>query len=205
MEKYAVAGTKKLLSLVRTKIRLAEEAGTVECRPHPLPIIKLLSGRDINTISEAKTYREELAQKADYSDEKRLASTVLQCMDLVEGVKYKYEAPECMPNIDEARFRSIEKEASEKATAVNILLMSKTAPEGINIFVGEDPPAGTIFFSGVPTSIASFLAYAYASDYFSDNLRLKNIVSYLGHKSLILDAIHYSLGVYGAKTIQLQE
>jgi hypothetical protein len=203
MDKYAIAGTKKLLSLVRTKIRLAEEAGTVECRPDPLPIVKLLSGREINTVAEAKDYRDELAQRADYSGDLSVASTVLQCMDLIEGVKYKYELREYMSNIDEANFRFIEKEARRKAAAVNLLLMTKAVPEGINVFVGEDPPAGTIFLSGVPTSIASFLAYAYTSDYFSENVRLKNLVSCIGHKTLIIDAIHYSLGIYGARTIDL--
>ena len=40
IDKYVKEGAKKILSLTRTKIRLAKEAGTVECRPAPLPLVK---------------------------------------------------------------------------------------------------------------------------------------------------------------------
>ena len=199
MDRYAVLGAKKLLSLTRTKIRLAEEAATSECRPAPLPLVKKLSGKDIMDVSQAKRHREDLAGCLDCSDEKSMAATVLQCMDIIEGVKYKYEPPEYVCNIDAEGMRSIEERAKKASLPVNILLMTETAPEGINLFIGENPPQGTIFLSGVPTSLVPFLAYAFSSDHFSEDGRLKNLVSYIGHRTLIINAIHCSLLVFGAR------
>lgn len=201
MDKYAVMGAKKLLSLAKTKIRLAEEAGTIECRPNPLPLVKMFTGNEIKTIEEAKQYREELLKDADYLSPASIASTVISCMDLIEGVKYRYEPREYMSNIDLKGFLSIEDKAVRESIPLNILLMTKTAPEGLNIFVGSDPPKGVIFLSGVPTSLSTLLQYAYGSDYFSTGLRLKNMVSFIGHRTLIIDAVHYSLGVLGADSI----
>jgi hypothetical protein len=198
MDKYVISGAKKLFSLARTKIRLAEEADTIGCRPDPLPLVKRLSGISISTVWEAKAYRDELLKKTSFSDEKSVASAVLQCMDIIEGVKYKYEPPQYMSNIDARMLKDIEGRAKEKALPVNILLMTKTAPEGIDLFIGEDLPVGAIFLSGVPTSIAVFLEYAFGSPYLSDGCNLKNIRCVIGHRSLIINAIHDSLGVYGA-------
>jgi hypothetical protein len=198
MDRYVISGTKKLFSLVRTKIRLAEEADTIDCRPDPLPLVKRLSGVNISEIAEAKAYREELLNNTSYSDEKSIASSVLQCMDLIEGVKYKYEPSQYMSNIDARMMKDIEERAKEKALSVNMLLMTQTAPEGINLFIGENSPSGAVFVSGVPTSIAPFLEYAFGSAYFSDVCSLRNIRCVLGHRSLIINAIHHSLGMYGA-------
>lgn len=198
MDKYAAAGAKKILSLARTKIRLAEEAQTVECRPAPLPLVKRLSGITVSTIAEAKAYREELAQNTSFSDEKSIASSVLQCMDLIEGVKYGYEPPQYMSNVDGRRMREIEAQARETGAPVSILLMTKSAPEGISLYVGEDPPAGAVFLSGVPTSVASFAEYAFCSEYFSAGGTLKNVRCVIGRRTLIINAIHNALGAYGA-------
>jgi hypothetical protein len=198
MDRYVISGAKKIFSLVRTKIRLAEEADTAECRPDPLPLVKRLSGIGISTVGEAKAYSDELLKNTSFSDEKSVASAVFQCMDIIEGVKYKYEPPRYMSNIDERMLKDIEERAREKALSVNILLMTKTAPEGIDLFIGEDPPAGALFLSGVPTSVAPFLEYALASHYFSDGCCLRNIRCVIGHRTLITGAIHYSMGVYGA-------
>lgn len=199
MDKYIIKGTKKLLSLARTKIRLAEESETIECRPKPLPLVKLLSGKEINTVADAKQYREDLLKGIDFSNSRGVASTVLQSMDIIEGVKYKFEPKEFLVNIDEKEMRSIEREAREKSLPVNLLLMTKTAPEGLNIFIGYKRPEGTTFLSAVPTTLSHFLNFAFNSDYLSQNLKLKNIRSFLGHKTLILNAIHFSLGEFGAE------
>ena len=199
MDKYSIAGAKKLFSLVKTKIRLAREAGTLECMPHPLPLVKRLSGVDVSTVEEAVAYREDLFRNTCFSDEKSLASAVFQCMDIIEGVKYRYEPPQCMSNVDIHMMQDIEKEAREKALHVNVLLMTRAAPDGgINLFIGENTPPGALFVSGVPTSLAPFLEYAFSSEYFSGNGRLKNIRSIVGHRTLIINAIHHSLGAYGA-------
>lgn len=204
MDKYTIKGTKKLLSLTRTKIRLAEEAETIECRPKPLPLIKLLSGVKINTVADAKEYREDLVKNLDTSDPMNVANTVLQSMDLIEGVKYEFEPPEFLANIDEKKLMWIEEEAGEKALPLNILFMTKTAPEGLNLFIGYEPPEGVIFLSAVPTTLAFFLNYAFNSSYFTLNMKLRNIKSFLGHKTLILNAIHHSLGEYGAELHEME-
>lgn len=205
MDKYVIAGTKKIFSLVRIKIQLAEEAETTECRPAPLPLIKRLCGVEIRTVSMAKGYREQLVENTDYCSEKSVASAVISCMDIIEGVKYRYEPQEYMSNIDAVKFRYIESESKRNSLPLNLLIMTGNAPLGINVYVGENPPQNTIFLSGVPTSIATLLSYAFSSDWFSDGLKLKNIVSCLGHRTLIASAIHHSLGVYGAKTIDYLE
>lgn len=193
-----MSGAKKLFSLTRTKIRLAEEAGTVECRPHPLPLVKRISGIDVSTIEDAKAYREDLLKNTSFQDGSSLSSSVLQCMDIIEGVKYLYEPPKYVSNIDAARMRLIEDQAKEKELSVNLLLMSEAAPEGVNLYIGEKQPAGTIYLSGVPTSIASFLEYAFGSTYFSSGGRLRNVRCVLGHRTLIINAIYHALGEYGA-------
>ncbi len=202
MDKYIVRGVKKILSLTRTKIRLAEEAGTTYTRPRPLPLVKFLSGNEIETVSDAKDYREELVKDLNFSDSKAVASTVFQAMDIIEGVKYEFEPKELMPNISKDEFKDIEKRAMEISSPVNILLMTKDSRNGLNIFVGRNPPEGTLFLSGVPTSISSFLDFAFHSEYFHDNLRLRNINSVLGHKTLILNAIHFALTEFGAEGIE---
>ena len=198
MDKYVISGTKKLFSLTRTKIRMAEEADTIECRPDPLSLVRRLSGVNISTVGDAKAYRDELLKNTSFSDEKSVASSVLQCMDMIEGVKYKYEPPQYMSNIDARGLKDIEERAKEKELAVSILLMTQTPPEGINLFIGETLPPGAIFLSGVPTSIATFLEFAFGSPYFSDGCNLRHIRSIIGHRTLIINAIHHSLGVYGA-------
>jgi len=202
MDKYVISGTKKLFSLTRTKIRLAEEADTFECRPDPLPLVKRLSSVNISTVREAKAYRDELLKNTSFSDEKSVALAVLQCMDMIEGVKYKYEPPRYTSNIDACGLKDIEERAKEKGISVNILLMTQTASEGINLFIGENPPTGTLFLSGVPTSIAAFLEFAFGSPYFSDGCNLRHIRSIIGHRTLIINAIHHSLGVYGAVLLE---
>ncbi|MEA3254738.1 MAG: hypothetical protein U9Q22_02765 [Candidatus Altiarchaeota archaeon] len=204
MDKYTIKGTKKLLSLSRTKIRLAEEAETIECKPKPLPLIKLLSGVEINTVADAKEYRESLVKNLNTIDPRNVANTVLQSMDLIEGVKYKFEPQKFLANIDEDKLREIEEEARKKSLPVNILLMTKKAPEGLNIYIGYEPPEGVIFLSAVPTTLAFFLNYAFNSNHFTLNMKLRNIKSFLGHKTLILNAIHHSMGEYGAELHEME-
>lgn len=199
MEKYIIKGAKKLLSLTRTKIRLAEESDTVYTKPTPLPLVKLLFYVEIRTIEQAKKYRDDLVDNTDFSDSKSVASAVIQAMDIIEGVKYGYEPEDCLSHIDEKRFKEIESQAIKEGKPVNILLMTKKIPEGLNIFVGYDPPKEVVFLSCVPTSLATFLNLAFNSDYFSQNLKLKNINSILGHKTLILNTIHFSFGEFGVE------
>jgi len=84
---------------------------------------------------------------------------------------------------------------------INLLLMAEHRPEGPSIFVGDNEPLDCILLGRVPSSISIFLRYAYTSKYFSHDKKLKNINSVLGHFTLILNAIHFSLGVLGARLI----
>jgi len=200
MERHTIAGAKKLFSLTRTKIRLAEESQTIDTKPSPLPLVKLLSGKEITAVNQAKEYRDELLQHTDFSDPESIAKAVLQMMDIIEGVKYKFEPLEYCLNLSADEFNEIEAKARENSIPITILLMTKEIPDkGINLFIGENPPGNSIFLSRVPTSLAGFMNLAFESDYLSDGLRLKNITSVMGHRTLILNAIHFSLGRFGAE------
>jgi len=194
IDKYARDGAKKILSLTKTKIRLARESDTVECIPAPLPLVRYLSGREIKTIDEADTYRETLLKEIDYSSERSVASTVLMCMDIIEGVKHRYEPEEYCSSLTVQQMESFE------GKKVNISLMTESVnPNVINLFFGEKPaPEGSIYVSGVQTSLASFLSYAFSSKHFSSEGKLRNISAGIGRRTLINNAIYFSLGVYGA-------
>jgi len=88
-------------------------------------------------------------------------------MDLIEGVKYLYEPHECMSNIGLMQMREIERRAEEEDLVVDVLLMTCAAEGRISLYIGEHPPHGVFFLSRVPTSIAVFVEYAFASPYFS--------------------------------------
>jgi hypothetical protein len=199
MDKYEIKGIKKLRSLTRTKIRLAEEAGTVRTISEPLPLVKFLSNREIRTIKEAKDYREELG--SDYNNAKKAAKDVLEMMDIIEGVKYGFEPKELMMNLSFEDLKKIERKASDDLEKVTLLMMGGNVQKGPTLFIGKNTPRGARFLSGVPTSVAGFLDFAFHSDYFWDGARLKNIRVIMGHQTLILDAICFALGEFGAEGI----
>ena len=201
MEKITIKGIKKLFSLTRTKIRLAKEAKTEYTKPKPLPLIKLLSGKDIDTVLQAEEYLNQLKEKIDYADNKSAAKTVFELMDIIEGVKYKFEPLEFMVNVDYEKLSEIEGKAKEKQMPVNLLLMTEKERGGLNLFIGYDPPKNTIFLSRVPTTLAYFINFAFNSEYFSDGLKLKNINIILGHRTLILNAVSFAIGDFGANLI----
>ena len=204
MDKFTIKGTKKLFGLTRTKIRLAEEAGTQYTNPMPLPLVKLFSGREVETVERAGQYLDELKLNINYGDPKNTAKTILELMDIIEGVKYKFEPGEFMSNIDEIKLREIEETAKETRSQVNVLLMTENAPENpciLNLFVGYAAPENTTFLSRVPTTLAYFLNFAFNSGYFSGGLKLKNINIILGHRTLILNAVSFALSEFGANLI----
>lgn len=199
MDKYTVQGVKKLLALTRTKIRLAEEAGTMHTKPRPLPLVEFFSKRKIETVADAKNHALELKDSADFSDERRIAETVFQLLDVIEGVKYGFEPKESCALVDDRKLNEVEVTAKQDSSSLNILLMTKNIPDGINLFVGENPPVNAVHLGVVPSSLAFFLNFAFHSDYFFDGKNLKNINSVLGNRTLLLKAIHDSLGVFGVE------
>ncbi len=192
-DKLIKKGIKKLFGLTKTKLRLAEEADTTKTKPSPLPLVKILSGKKIVTIEKAKGYREKLKEQVNYEDKKNLANTVLQLLDIIEGVKYKFEPPECLSQLTQEELKNLE------GKKVNLLLMTKKTSEGVNLFIGENPPKNTIPVSVVPSSIAPFLTFAFQSGYFFKEGKLKNITSVLGRKTLLINVIHFALGEFGAE------
>lgn len=188
-------GLKKLFSLTKTKIRLAEEAGTTELEPSPLPLIKFFSGKEIKKVAEAKNFREELSKKVNFNDREEIAETTFQLLEIIEGVKYKFEPEDCCFSFNEEKLKEFENEKNELV----ILIMTKRSyPEkGINLFFGENTPNGAIFISKVPSSIAPLLNFAFHSNYFFKEGKLQHITSILGRKTILAKLIHFSLGEFG--------
>jgi hypothetical protein len=198
-KKLLKKGIKKLFSLTRTKIRLAEEVKTEDTGPAPPPLVKFFSGKEIKTVSEAKKYRDDLFQKINYKNPKELATIIFQLLDIIEGVKYKFEPKDCCFLLNENELKRIEKRAEKENLKVNILFMTKKSyPGGINLFIGENTPKDAILISKVPSSITTFLNFAFHSKYFFKDERFRGINSILGHKTLILYVIHFALGEFGA-------
>jgi len=195
MDKYVIKGVKKLAGLTRTKIRLAEEAKTLQTRPAPLPLVKLLSGVELETVSDAKDYVEKIV--FDFEDGEGTAKTIFELMDIIEGVKHKFEPPEYFALVGEDAFQEIE-DRVDRGEQVNILLMDNGLKEGVNLYVGYEPPEGVIHFGRVPTTLAAYLAYALKSSVLSKDMKLKNTTVSLGHGTLILNAIYYALVQQGA-------
>lgn len=199
MNKFIVKGVKKMFGLTRTKIRLAKESDTECTKPAPLPLVKMLSGRELKTVSEAEKYLDELKLNINYDNPKSIAKAVIELMDVIEGVKYKYEPAEFLTNLREDTMKDIGRIAQERSKQVNILLMTKDAPCcGLNLFVGENPPDNALFLSGVPTTLSFFLNFAFNSKYFSDNMHLKNVNVFLGRRTLITNALWFAFGEFGA-------
>ncbi|MBM3308917.1 MAG: hypothetical protein FJY77_01560 [Candidatus Altiarchaeales archaeon] len=185
--KYVIKGVKKLFSLARTKIRLARQANTLYTKPKPLPLVKKLAGVEVDTIDEAEKHLEKLKKDIDYSNPKTMAETTIQLLDIIEGVKHKYEPKEYFCLLKE---EEIEKLLENK---VNILLACQPAEKGINLYIGENPPKNTIHLGRVTTNLASFLA--------TTNLKLENIKIHNNQKTLINNAVHQALGEYGANLL----
>jgi hypothetical protein len=160
--------------------------------------VKLLSGCELKTVSDTEKYLDELKLNINYDDKKSVAKAVIELMDIIEGVKYKYEPAEFLTNISEDKLGEIERTAVERSAPVNILLMTREAQSGLNLFVGENPPKNVFFLSGVPTTLSFFMNFAFNSDYFSGNLQLKNVNVILGRRTLITNAIWFALGEFGA-------
>lgn len=205
IDKLTIKGVKKLFSLAKTKIHLAKEYNTIYAKPAPLQLIKLLSEQEIKTVEHAEEYLNQLKERIDYTDEMNVAKTVFELMDIIEGVKYKFEPQEFMANVDDKKLSEIEKKAKENFMMLNILLMTKNANPGLNLFIGYDQPEGTIFLSRVPTTLVYVINFAFNSKYFSSGLKLKNINVILGHRTLILNAVFFALGKFGANLNLINE
>lgn len=179
--KYATKGAKKLFSLTKTKIRLARESKTVYVKPKPLPLVKFFSGAEINTIDEAEEFRQTLKDKIDYDNPESIAKTIFQLMDIIEGVKHKYEPKEYFCLLKEEEIKKILRENKK----INLLLAHPPV-EGLNLFIGEDPPDNTIHYGRVTTNLAVLINIALPKE-------IKKMNIHIGRKTLINNAVHYAL------------
>lgn len=196
--KYFVNGVKKLFGLANTKIQLAVEAETEYTKPRPLPLVELLTARKVESIEEARKYLEGLKTEVDYNSEPNMASTTFLLMDLIEGVKHKFEPPEYCVLVGDDTIQEVEQRVAS-GEKVNILLMTEKHREGVNLFVGADPLEGTIHYGRVPTVLTHYLNYAMRSGTLSDEMHLLNTRVVMGYKTLLLNAAYHALRVYGAE------
>lgn len=199
-DKYAVKGLKKLFGLTKTKIRLAREAGTIQVKQGPLPLVEYVSGIQIKSVDEAEARLQELKANIDYLNANSVCSTVLELMDIIEGVKHLFEPPELCVLLRDEEFRRVEQRVVE-GDKINLLLMSEEILDGVNMYVGYEPPKGSLHLGRVPTTLSSFMAYSLNSNTLSSDMKLRNVRIVLGHQTLILNSIFNAIQHYGAEAI----
>jgi hypothetical protein len=188
-------GAKKLFGLARTKIRLAEEADTVETKPKPLPLVRRLLGKEISSVGEAKELVEELRRTLDFSDRKAVASAVFALFDIIEGVKYRFEPPEYCTLIAKEKLGELVADAEEAEKKVDLLIMTEE-PAAEGLFLGEDAPAGAAHLGRVVSNAALLLDVLFQRDGDARRLRVRG-----GRKTLIAEALIQALKEYGAEEI----
>ncbi|MFH1721217.1 MAG: hypothetical protein ABH950_01285 [Candidatus Altiarchaeota archaeon] len=194
MNRFFVQGTKKLFSLTKTKIRLAEEAGTDKTRPSPLPLVQKLSGLNLETVEQAKDYVSFLRNSVNFKEEQELAKAVLQLMDIIEGVKYKFEPKDAFLLLSDEDLEKVGRGRKH----ITILLDSQSLGEGVNLYFGFDPPRDSIHAGTMPSPIATLVDFLFNSRFYFKGERLRNVSVRLGGKTLLLNTAYHSLLVYGA-------
>jgi hypothetical protein len=198
MDRFFIKGAKKLFSLTRTKIRLAKEANTTETKPAPLPLVARFSGRTVSTVEEAEGFLSELRAMTDFTENRRTAETILILIDIIEGVKHLFEPPEYCALLSREKMEELEEKAKKEHLKANILLLTSERGEGLNLFIGEDPPQKVVHVGRLVSNLASLLDFLLASDYFSENGRLANIQVSAGGKTLLAAAVYAALKELGA-------
>jgi hypothetical protein len=197
VDKYAARGVKKLFSLARTKMRLADEAGTEETRPRPLPLVKIFAGAELSTLAECKSHWQMLKDGVDLGDGRSAASATLQLCDIIEGVKYLFEPEEYMPLARAEEFERLRAQCMRQNLPMHVLLMSSEAAP-CSVYLGEEPPPGALHFSRVISGIAPLLRLIYASPHFSDGIRPRNITVVHGSATLLGRAVEQALRTLAA-------
>ena len=206
LNKFIIRGVKKALALTRIKIGLAEDFGTesIGFEGKPLELVQFFSGKKVETLNYSKEHLKFLKNKLDLEDGQDIAKTVVQLMEIIEGVKQEFEPTEepYWGYINGRKNMELEGVKMQKAA---VLLFSRPVANSLNFYIGEDPPKETIPLGPTPSAVVFFLQYAFKSKIFSENKTLKNTASILGHKTVLMDAIHFSLGQLGAETIEENE
>ncbi|WP_457620503.1 hypothetical protein [Methanopyrus sp.] len=92
------AGLKKLRSLVKVKIRLAREHGTVEVDRPPLPIVKSWYGKVLETVDDAEDFFERKLRRMHKVELEEVPKVVFCAFDVIEGVKHEFEPEKYLYN-----------------------------------------------------------------------------------------------------------
>ncbi|WP_457614717.1 hypothetical protein [Methanopyrus sp.] len=92
------AGLKKLRSLVKIKIRLAREHGTVEVDQPPLPIVKSWYGEVLETVDDAEDFFERKLKRMHKVELEEVPKVVFCAFDVIEGVKHEFEPEKYLYN-----------------------------------------------------------------------------------------------------------
>ncbi|MBN2517663.1 MAG: hypothetical protein JXB14_02355 [Candidatus Altiarchaeota archaeon] len=200
--KFVVRGLKKSLALTRIKIGLAKDFGTesIGFENRPLELSLLFSGRRVETIGQAVEQLSFLKGNLDLNNDQNIAETVIQLMEIIEGVKQEFE-PRKEPYwgyIDQKKAETLEQMKKRQAA---VLLFSGPVPDSLNFYVGGRPPSGAIPLGESPSAVVFFAQYAFKSGLFSRGKRLDKTKSVLGHKTVLMDAVHFALGQLGAETV----
>ncbi len=85
------AGLRKLRSLVKIKIRLAKEHGTVEVDRPPLPIVESWYGEALETVDDAESFFERELRRMHKVELEEVPKVVFCAFDVIEGVKHEFE------------------------------------------------------------------------------------------------------------------
>ncbi len=121
-------GLKKLRSLVRIKIELAEDHGTEEVDLRPLPIVKEYYGEEIRTVEEAREFYESELERMHRVELEEVPKVVFSAFDVIEGVKHEFEPEEFM-------YQGCE---LDRLDGLKLDIMTDDARDGA-AYVGEPP------------------------------------------------------------------
>ncbi len=148
-------GLKKLRSLTRIKIELAEDHGTEIVDISPLPLVRRYFDVDVSTIDDAWRFYEDyvvdIHKRID--DKVELSKLILACFDVIEGVKHEFEPPELV-------YLSPDVSGVENV----VLEVMTDDPEPGVFYVGEPPEGVEVRHVGrVVSTLARFLPEAEAA------------------------------------------
>jgi len=205
MDRYVIRGVKKLFSLTRTKIRLAEEAGTKITKPSPLPLVLFFSGVEVRLVSEAKEIVGKLKENVNFENSHEVGKCVAQLIDIIEGVKWKFEPEEMKVLLDKEKLINLENETESNKAALTILMGGEWESYEINypsIYVGFTPPDGVLHLGRVPSTLSFFLSYALQSNYFSSAGKLRNVEVRIRKRTLLWNALAFSFEQLGALIVE---
>lgn len=200
-DKFVIRGVKKAFALTRIKLGLAEGYGTdlIAFDKKPLQLVEMFSGEKVRTLEGGRSHLEKLKQELDLKDPDSIAKAFIQMMEVIEGAKQEFEPTQepYVGYIDKARAKLLDAQVMEKKGA-SVLLFSERPTERLDFYTGKNPFEGTVPLGTTPSAAVFFLQFAFKNGYLSNGPMLRNTTSVLGHKTVLIDAMHFSLAQLGA-------